>query len=653
MTLSRTRLVGICTVLAAALTLPVTPLAQARTTAPAERVSAADLAAPTAQLHDGKTAPVYSYPNAIRESVWVLAPDLDANGEADRIAVDIIRPRELDGTSKRVPVVMDASPYYSCCGRGNESELKQYDADGNPTKFPLFYDNYFVPRGYAFAAVDMAGTNRSTGCVDQGAESDIQSVRAVVDWMNGRASAVDADGNAVRADWTNGKVGMIGKSYDGTLANGVAATGVRGLETIVPISAISSWYDYDRYQGLPFSYDYPSWLSGLVAGNRSEPVDCTAINQRMAAEDGDESGAYTQFWSRRDYRKGPTPEASRVRASVFITHGLQDTNVKGANFSRWWRDLGKAHVSRKMWLNRLGHVDPFDSDRARWVDTLHRWFDSELMGINNGILREPAVEVEVRPNVFVQSRGWPIRNGHSTLRPRADGTLSDRGGHARHGNTTQSFVNNPQQRETTAVTEGPSTSRLLYTTRPLARDTRIGGTSALELQVTTQVPVGQVGVFLVDYGEAERVLRTGDGAQTLATESCYGETVAYDDPCYRDVVRRIGVTPLQTLARGWARLDDAGRHRVTVELTPDDSVVRAGHRLGLVIVAASPDWLETVDETASTYTVDLRRTELELPSHVSFAKPGTPAFVRGADVPTRSELVPGTLPSPDRRQLPQ
>ena len=29
---------------------------------------------------------------------------------------------------------------------------------------------------------------------------------------------------------------MIGKSYDGTLANGVAATGVEGLKTIVPIS---------------------------------------------------------------------------------------------------------------------------------------------------------------------------------------------------------------------------------------------------------------------------------------------------------------------------------------------------------------------------------------------------------------------------------
>ena len=47
---------------------------------------------------------------------------------------------------------MDASPYYSCCGRGNESQLKTYDSAGNAVQFPLFYDNYFVPRGYAVVA---------------------------------------------------------------------------------------------------------------------------------------------------------------------------------------------------------------------------------------------------------------------------------------------------------------------------------------------------------------------------------------------------------------------------------------------------------------------------------------------------------------------
>ena len=93
---------------------------------------------------------------------------------------------------------MDASPYYLCCGRGNESETKTYDAKGNPLKLPLFYDNFFEPRGYAIVEVDMAGTARSSGCVDEGAASDIDSVKAVIDWLNGRATAIDVKASRSR-----------------------------------------------------------------------------------------------------------------------------------------------------------------------------------------------------------------------------------------------------------------------------------------------------------------------------------------------------------------------------------------------------------------------------------------------------------------------
>src|SRR6478736_2973711 len=117
-------------------------------------------------LKNGETKPVYSYKNAIRESVWVKAPDGDGDGKPDLVTVDIVRPKELDGKAK-VPVIIDPSPYYLCCGRGNESETKTYDRAGNPLKMPLFYDNFFVPRGYAVAEIDMAGNARSTGCADE------------------------------------------------------------------------------------------------------------------------------------------------------------------------------------------------------------------------------------------------------------------------------------------------------------------------------------------------------------------------------------------------------------------------------------------------------------------------------------------------------
>jgi X-Pro dipeptidyl-peptidase len=76
---------------------------------------------PPVSLVGGVTSPVYDYGDAIRETVWVTAPDLDGDGVEERIAADIIRPRELDGSAK-VPIIMDASPYYLSNGRGNEAE---------------------------------------------------------------------------------------------------------------------------------------------------------------------------------------------------------------------------------------------------------------------------------------------------------------------------------------------------------------------------------------------------------------------------------------------------------------------------------------------------------------------------------------------------
>jgi X-Pro dipeptidyl-peptidase len=205
------------------------------------------------------SVPTYSYAKAIRQSVWV------DTGRHVRVAADIIRPRELDTTAK-IPVIMEASPYNGCCGRGNQFQKKAYDAAGNPITFPLFYDNYFVPRGYAVVLVDLAGTNRSQGCVDVGGPSDVRSATSVIDWLNGRASAYTSPDGSTRASayWSDGSVGMIGKSWDGTIAEGVAATGIAGLKTIVPISAISDWYDYFWANGARLDRESPADLAKSV-----------------------------------------------------------------------------------------------------------------------------------------------------------------------------------------------------------------------------------------------------------------------------------------------------------------------------------------------------------------------------------------------------
>src|SRR3954451_15645828 len=191
-------------------------------------------------LENGKTKAVYNYRTAIRERVYIPQPgiDQDRNGQMDWITADIIRPSEGSSTNK-MPAIIDPSPYYTTVCRGNETQcMADWDGDGVNDRWPLFYDNYFVPRGYAYILGQMNGTGYTTeGCPMHGGPGDIAGEKSVVDWLNGRVKAYklkagtqttpDLTAEAV-ADWHNGSSAMIGKSYDGTLSNGVAATGVEG-----------------------------------------------------------------------------------------------------------------------------------------------------------------------------------------------------------------------------------------------------------------------------------------------------------------------------------------------------------------------------------------------------------------------------------------
>ena len=271
-----------------------------------------------------------------------------------------------------------------------------------------------------------------------------------------RTGAVDANGTAVTAGWHNGKAAMIGKSYDGTLANGVAATGVEGLETIVPISAISDWYRYSRMNGIRFNNDYPTGLSTRSRTSRGAPPAPLAMRSSSAA-DGDEDGDVAPFWDERNYLLG----VAFVHAAVFATHGFQDDNVRLDHLGALWEELTEHDVPRKLWLLRAGHVDPFDSRRAAWVDTLHRWFDHWLVGVDNGIMEEPRVDIEEEKDVWQTYADWPVP-GTTTLDVFLHGETADGPGSLalRSGGAleTVSWTEVAARNETTLIS-GPTARR--------------------------------------------------------------------------------------------------------------------------------------------------------------------------------------------------
>ncbi len=613
-------------------------------------------AAPGIVVADGQTQPVFGYADAIRERVWVEADfDTDADGVNDRIALDIMRPAATaDGL--RAPVIMDASPYYSTLGRGNEAELKRdTDGDGLLDKWPLYYDNYFVPRGYAIVLLDMVGTNNSTGCPVTGGTPDHLSAVVGIDWLNGRRKAYDKDGNEVLADWHNGKTGMIGKSYDGTIANGAASTGVDGLTTIVPISAISTWYDYTRSNGVVTrGGSYPSSLSNTVT-NPARRAHCAPTRATMAATDGDESGDYTPFWVERDYVK----DAANVEASVFVVHGLQDDNVMPDHFSKWW-DALPSNVDKKLWLTRTGHIDPFDFRRGEWVRTLHRWFDHELLGVHNDVLTEPEADIEYGADEWRTYKRWPVdareevsvRLGEDT--PTTAGTLSyGTPPTPNAADVFQSWTDTPSMSENTAISNPTTvtTTRRVFLSPPLAAPVHVSGTPVVQLEASVEATDTNFAALLVDYGPATQVSRTGDGAQTLLTEDCWGEASAADEACYRQVVKRTQSVTQWRVTKGI--LDAANRNSLAVfeplvpgletsfdfPLLPQDYVFRAGHRIGLVVFGSYSGYSSQSEQNRARITLNVTDSLLDLPvvggkqalARAGFAKVTPADFIRTQD----------------------
>nr|WP_234345137.1 MULTISPECIES: Xaa-Pro dipeptidyl-peptidase [Streptomyces] len=619
-----------------------------------------------ARAAPAESRPVYSYDRAIRESVWVdTRIDGDSDGRTDRVAVDIVRPREPAQQGRRIPVIMDASPYYSCCGRGNESQKKTYDSAGRPVQFPLFYDNYFVPRGYATVLVDLAGTNRSDGCVDVGGRSDIQSARAVVDWLNGRGRAYDSrtGGKRVTAAWSNGDTGMIGKSWDGTIANGVAATGVEGLKTIVPIAAISSWYDYYFAKGAPLYNSGPDRLADRVESPEAR-LRCAAMQKKLA-EGAPRTGDWTPLWTERDYVK----DAENVTASVFAVHGMQDLNVRTKHFGQWWDALADNGVERKVWLSQTGHVDPFDFRRSDWVPTLHRWFDHYLMGYDNGIDEEPMADIERAPDRWTTDRVWPAAGtSATTVRPR-NGTapgVGELGTRRAPQGATETFTDDPSlnEQDWAAQIDTSTPAKAGFTTKPLAKPLRLSGSGKVTVTATPSTSTAHLSAVLVDLGPdtIRNYGAAGEGITTLADRTCWGASTAGDSACYKETKADTVDVGHTVFSRGWADLGnwaDPGkgrpltpgkRYTITLDLAASDHVVPAGHRLALIIAGTDAGLIDP-PSTTPRLTLDLARTAARLPVvgggkalAAATAGAGGPARVAPAPLTGVEPPVPSRIP---------
>ncbi|EOD63041.1 Xaa-Pro dipeptidyl-peptidase [Amycolatopsis vancoresmycina] len=579
--------------LAAVLALPLT-------------AGVAEAAPPAPVFTGGQAQPVFDPADVIREDVWVTAPvDSDHDGKDDLVHAQVVRPRATQQGLK-VPVVYQASPYYAGgndvanhdvdvelyapgYARGPEGPRVAAHGVGPATPITWRYQDYFTARGFAVVYGESLGSGLSTGCPTTGDVNETIGARSVVDWLNGRTPAKDANGVAAKADWTTGKTGMMGVSYNGTLPNAVASTGVAGLETIVPIAAISSWYQYYRNDGAVVAAGgYQGEDADVLAEyvyTRADRQVCRPVIDGLTRDQDRVTGDYTPFWDVRNYRN----DVGKVHASVLAVHGLNDWNVKTDQVAEWYEALKARGVEHKIWLHQSGHADPYSLRRDVWLATLNKWMSHYLYGIDNGIQNEPKATIQREDLSWTDEADWPAP-GTADVRVypwpggRAKGTIDTRNpvpGTA----AVETLADDSSKTIEQLAGLASSGNRLLYATSAAKQAVRLSGTAKADLALAFDRPAANVSAILLD--------RAPDGTSHVISRG-------WTDPQNRtSPARTEPITPGQT-------------YRIGVELMPKDYILAAGHRLEFLLASSDHDYTLRPKPGAGL-ALDLTRTAVTLP----------------------------------------
>jgi X-Pro dipeptidyl-peptidase len=502
------------------------------------------------------------------------------------IAVEVMR----DSATKRdAPVLLTYSPY-NVLGESRSGNLANDS-----------YGKRFVPRGYARAVADVLGTRNSSGCWDYGGPKEQQSGADLVKFL-------------ARQPWSNGRVGMIGGSYDGTTASMVAAQGYRvpELKAIVPIAAISRWYGYAYQDGVrfnlnsenptdegldtPFAFDFgfartpPSDVDDPKAmeklASRTNPCDSVAHTQKGY----DTSPDYDEFWLERDYRR----RAKHFRAATLIAHGWQDYNVKQEEATELFRAIptaapGKGGVPlKRLYLTQDTHSSPSGDE---WNALLTAFLDRYLLGRRTGVERTPKVITEGRT---------VTDGGIESTGPRAEASWPPAGTSEQRLWIRRTFdqdipgvtVPNPGTGETGTLGTAPNTEE---------KDnvfTWVGGPTSEELTVNDPLNEPGHGYYSLFFGTAplERPLRiAGSPVLDAIVRTPAGGHLS---PVLVDVAPD---GTMRTIARGFLNVDyrdglgearPANQKwvRTRTRFLPQDVTLQPGHRLGLIVQSSNTVW---------------------------------------------------------------
>ncbi|MGH2755526.1 MAG: CocE/NonD family hydrolase, partial [Actinomycetota bacterium] len=399
---------------------------------------------------------------------------------------------------------------------------------------------------------------------------------------------------AASQPWSNGKVALLGKSYDGWTGLMGVAQQPKGLAAVVSLEPVYSGYRYIYMNGIRRSgtwpYGYNFTLVDAMPGRPTDPPEyhvngapqawCYPINIAGQNADWSESGPY---WTERNL----LPTAKGKDTPVFLTQGFLETNTKSDGAFDYYNAL--SGDENRAWFGQFDHCRAWETQsaceggggdkrlavgRKGFIDEVMRFLDLHLKGIEPKV-EDPTVEVQ---DILGRWRGepsWPPPDSKMFGTKLRTGTYSDTG--------------------SGRGLEPTATQGIWSISKRLPHEVWLSGTPKLKVDVDA-VPNANMAANVYDIAP--------DGRVTM-------------------------------ISRGVQSLTGTGPRTFSFTLYGQDWPIPAGHRVGVLISSANTDEFQYA-ATRTDVTVD--KATIKLP----FLRYDRTRFLPGSSTPRLKDyLDPG------------
>jgi uncharacterized protein len=534
-------------------------------------------------------------------TLWVRSSEYVAVRDGTRLAVDIFRPvRDGKVVAEPLPVIWIHHRYQRA--KIENGTLKTI-LDQTPWLTGM------LERGYIVAAADARGSGASFG-IDRGPmhPDAVWDMYDINEWLAAQP-------------WSNGNIGMFGRSAMGQAQLVAASTAPPHLRAIFPQLAPLDGYE-SIYPGGVLRSVFVSTLGPLLQlldlSSSPAPVDADPKGELLAqAIQERKQNAYPTNTLRdlpfRDDPPGPSGPRPWIDGSPYLLiDAVRRSGIPVALLTGWHDFLSRDTI---LWYANIDNprrliIGPWyhdDEETAEIADEHMRWFDYWLKGIENGIRDEAPIRYytigapsgeewrgawrwPIADTLAADLYFWPGRSG--TVRSANDGTLVGLKPPTASGQDTVTVDYSATSGQRTRWSLIPGGSRtpdlsandrkgLTYTTAPFTSDVEITGHPVAHLWVGSTADDGDFFVYLEDVDPS-------------------GSSRPISDGVLRASHRKLAEPPYDTLGLPYHRSFRAdieplapGPNELILELSPTSYVVKAGRRLRVTVTGADNNNAET------------------------------------------------------------